>query len=80
MGIKDERETVKARREQLAKFFYDMSKTTYAVMVLGNGFALLNTGEVTYTLVASIALGIACTVIFARIADKTMSNKKIVKV
>lgn len=77
MGIKDEREIVKARREQLAKYFYDISKTTYAVMVLGNGFALLNNGEVTTSLVVSIALGIACSVVFARIADKTMSNKKI---
>ena len=77
MGIKDEREIVKARREQLAKYFYDISKTTYAVMVLGNGFALLNNGEITSSLVVSIALGIACSVVFARIADKTMSNKKI---
>lgn len=77
MGIKDEREIVKARREQLAKYFYDISKTTYAVMVLGNGFALLNNGEITTSLVVSIALGIACSVVFARIADKTMSNKKI---
>ncbi len=40
MATKDEKEKEKNAREQLGKFFYDLAKMTFGVMVLGNSAAV----------------------------------------
>lgn len=40
---KEARELVKIRRENIAKYFFDLSKLTFAALVLGLGGAFFNT-------------------------------------
>ena len=42
---KEARELVKIRRENIAKYFFDLSKLTFAALVLGLGGAFFNIGN-----------------------------------
>lgn len=35
MGQRDEKDKIKSRKEKLAGYFYDLSKLTFAALVLG---------------------------------------------
>lgn len=71
---KEEREKQKSSRENLGKFFYDLAKTTFAVMVLGN-VATVFVGEVNpLALSVLIVLGVVLTSILACIANRTLKK------
>ena len=42
---KEARDLVKIRRENIAKYFFDLSKLTFAALVLGLGGAFFNIGN-----------------------------------
>ena len=42
---KEARELVKIRKENIAKYFFDLSKLTFAALVLGLGGAFFNIGN-----------------------------------
>ena len=54
MTTKEEREKVKTARDSLGKFFYDLAKMTFGVMVLGNAAAVF--GFTDFTLSSAIVL------------------------
>ncbi len=70
---KDLKERNKTRRETLGKFFYDLAKVSFTVLVVGIPATLLKTelydNEV---LIALIAAGIAFTLAFAKIGDNIL--------
>ena len=38
MGQRDEKDKIKSRKEKLAGYFYDLSKLTFAALVLGGKY------------------------------------------
>ena len=70
---KETKEKEKSSRENLGKFFYDLAKATFTIMVLTNVVALFK-GE-NYILAAILlVVGISATIILARIAYSIFKN------
>ena len=70
---REERDKEKYSRENLGKFFYDLAKATFTIMVLTNVVALFK-GE-NYILAAILlVVGISATIILARIAFPIFKN------
>uniref|UniRef100_UPI0040250085 hypothetical protein n=1 Tax=Prevotella sp. TaxID=59823 RepID=UPI0040250085 len=71
MGQRDEKDKVKSRKEKLAGYFYDLSKLTFAALVLG-GMSSLYTDEFKpYTIYVVIA-GLVLTYITAFSANRIL--------
>ena len=71
---KEEKEKQKTSRETLGKFFYDLAKTTFAVMVLGN-VATVFIGDTDAVIVSTmIFLGMFTTFLFAYVGNKVLKN------
>lgn len=71
---KEEKEKQKTSRETLGKFFYDLAKTTFAVMVLGN-VATVFIGDIDAVIVSTmIFLGMFITFLFAYVGNKVLKN------
>ncbi len=71
MGQRDEKDKIKARKEKLAGYFYDLSKLTFAALVLG-GMSSLYTDEFKpYTIYVVIA-GLVLTYITAFSANRIL--------
>ena len=71
---KEEKEKQKTSRETLGKFFYDLAKTTFAVMVLGN-VATVFIGDTDAVIVSTmIFLGMFITFLFAYVGNKVLKN------
>lgn len=80
MGIKDEREILKSGRETLGKFFFDLAKTTFTVMVMGNTIPLFTDIGFRVNTVSCLLTGCVLTFMFAYVGNKIiMNNKKIYK-
>ena len=71
MGLRDEKDKTKSRKEKLADYFYDLSKLIFAAMVLG-GMSSLYTGDFKPYTVYVIFAGIAFTYITAFIANRIL--------
>ena len=71
MGQRDEKDKIKSRKEKLAGYFYDLSKLTFAALVLG-GMSSLYTDEFKpYTIYVVIA-GVVLTYITAFSANRIL--------
>ncbi len=71
MGQRDEKDKIKSRKEKLAGYFYDLSKLTFAALVLG-GMSSLYTDEFKpYTIYVVIA-GLVLTYITAFSANRIL--------
>ena len=71
MGQREEKDKIKARKEKLAGYFYDLSKLTFAALVLG-GMSSLYTDEFKpYTIYVVIA-GLVLTYITAFSANRIL--------
>lgn len=71
MGQRDEKDKIKSRKEKLACYFYDLSKLTFAALVLG-GMSSLYTDEFKpYTIYVVIA-GLVLTYITAFSANRIL--------
>lgn len=71
---REEKDKQKSRRENLGKFFYDLAKTTFAVMVLGNVATVFIGDADPVAMSALIVLGVVLTSILASIADRTLKD------
>lgn len=70
----ERKEKDKTSRETLGKFFYDLSKTTFTIMVLGN-IATVFIGEVNpYMVSLMIVLGLLITFLFAYVGNKILKS------
>lgn len=67
---KEEKEKQKRCREELGKFFYDLAKTTFAVMVLGNVVAMATAEHMGWGALGVLAFGAYLTFCLAYIGNK----------
>lgn len=71
---KEEKDGQRARRAELGKFFYDLAKTAFAVMVVGNIVGIFGEEQDTGKIVAMVVLGIVSTALLAFIGDRTLKR------
>ena len=71
MGIRDEREKVKVRKEKLGGYFFILSQLTFTGTGVG-GFLPLLKGEATVGDVSVLIFGVLATAVFAGIANKIL--------
>ena len=71
MGQRDEKDKIKARKEKLAGYFYDLSKLTFAALVLGGVSSLYTDEFKPYTIYVVIA-GLVLTYITAFSANRIL--------
>lgn len=68
---KEVKEKDKVRRENIAKYFLDLSKLTFTALVLGGVTCMFTTKELNLPLVLSvISGGIATTILLAKIGNQ----------
>lgn len=72
MGQKDNKEKEKTSRETLGKFFYDLAKTSFASMVVGDVVAMFLKEHLTNNAVGLFVIGVLATIIFAGIGFKIL--------
>ena len=71
----ERKERDKTSRETLGKFFYDLAKTTFTIMVIGN-LATVFVGEVNpYMISLMILLGLFITFLFAYTGNKILKSR-----
>lgn len=70
---KETREREKSSRENLGKFFYDLAKATFTIMVLTNTVTIL-TGDNYKLAVVMFLVGMFATVVLARIGYLTIKK------
>ena len=64
---KETKEKERSSRENLGKFFYDLAKATFTIMVLTNALALVTTDNYKFATVIFV-IGIVSTAVLSRIA------------
>ena len=68
---KEAKERDKTRKENIAKYYLDLSKLTFTALVLGSFTFIITGKEVEYWTVAGVMLGgIASTIILAKIGNQ----------
>ena len=75
MTLRDDKERVKTRREELGKFFYGLANATFIGLVIGCLIALLTKPLDMLVFCFVLSLGIFGTISFAIIADQIFKNK-----
>lgn len=75
MTQKEEKEKRKTGREELGKFFYDLAKTTFAVMVvLGNVVAMATAEEMGIAAIGVLVFGVYLTFCLAYIGNRILKD------
>lgn len=74
MTQREDKDKIKIARETLGKYFYDLSKTSFAVMVAGNILTILKDDELTYINAFVIATGIFLTWGFAFLGNRILKK------
>lgn len=72
MGQKENKEKEKTSRETLGKFFYDLAKTSFASMVVGDVVAMFLREHLTDSAIGLFVIGVFATAIFAGIGFKIL--------
>lgn len=75
MTQREDKEKAKTARENLGKYFYDLSKTSFMVMVAGNAVTIITEQKFTYYNILLVILGIFLTWGFAYLANYTLKRK-----
>lgn len=71
----EQRESNKSARETMGKYFYDLSKTSFAVMVLGSFTTILGIDSPNWFLTITFVIcGIVSTYTFAYLGNKTLKK------
>lgn len=68
------RDREKMRREIVGKFFFDLAKTTFAVLVLGNVAPILGLSKFSILNAYALILGCMLTCVLAMIGDRILKN------
>lgn len=76
MTQREDKERVKTARECLGKYFYDLSKTCFLVMVAGNAITIYSDGELRTSNLYSMIAGIILTYSFAYLGNFILTKKK----
>ena len=71
MGIRDEKDKVKTRKEKLAGYFYNISQLTFTGTGLG-GFLPLLKGDTGLENISVLIFGIVMTAVFAFVANRIL--------
>ena len=71
MGQRDEKDKIKVRKEKLAGYFYDLSKLTFAALVLG-GIPSFLSNDYKFETITTFASGIAFTYATAFLANRIL--------
>ncbi len=74
MGNNEVRDREKMRREIVGKFFFDLAKTTFAVLVLGNVAPILGLSKFSILNAYALILGCMLTCVLAMIGDRILKN------
>lgn len=74
MATKEEKEKEKTAREQLGKFFYDLAKMTFGVMVLGNSAAVFGFTDFSISSIVVLIAGSFATIGFAYMGNKVLKR------
>ncbi|MBQ0060965.1 MAG: hypothetical protein KBT15_04235 [Bacteroidales bacterium] len=69
---RNRREKVKARREMLAKYYFDLSKLMAAALVITN-FSLLTEAEMTWWVLLRLVVGLIMTGVFALLGYRLLT-------
>lgn len=75
MTARDDKDREKTGRENLGRFFYDLAKTTFAVMVLGNTMSIFGMTEFSIKSIYMALLGVIITSLFASIGNRILTRK-----
>jgi len=75
MTQREDKERIKTARENLGKYFYDLSKTCFMVMVAGNAVTIITEQKFTYFNVLLVFTGIFLTWVFAHLANYILTKK-----
>lgn len=71
MGQRAEKDKVKSRKEKLAGYFYDLSKLTFAALVLG-GMSSFLSNDYKFESIMTFVTGIAFTYASAFLANRIL--------
>lgn len=74
MGQRDEKEKEKTKRTETAKYFYDLSKASFSITVLGNLALIFKDGTLTTTSILGTILGLIMTVGFFIVGNKILNK------
>ena len=74
MGNNEVRDREKMRREIVGKFFFDLAKTIFAVLVLGNVAPILGLSKFSILNAYALILGCMLTCVLAMIGDRILKN------
>lgn len=65
MTVREDREKLKSSRDNLSKFFYDLAKTSFTAMVVGDVVTMFLKEQVTVTASLLFVVGIIATYLLA---------------
>lgn len=65
MTVREDREKMKSSRDNLSKFFYDLAKTSFTAMVVGDVVTMFLKEQVTMTASLLFVVGIIATYLLA---------------
>lgn len=73
-GRQERKERDKTSRETLGKFFYDLAKTTFTIMVLGNVATVVIGNDNPLIISLIVILGLFITYLFAYTGNKILKS------
>ncbi len=71
---KEEKERQKISRTETGKFFYDLSKATFSITVLGSLALMFNNSEIAHSLILGASAGLIMTASFFVIGYKVLNK------
>ncbi len=74
MGQRDEKDKEKTKRVETAKYFYDLSKASFSITVLGNLALIFKDGTLTTTSILGTILGLIMTAGFFIVGNKILNK------
>lgn len=75
MTQKEDKQRARTSREELGKYFYNLSAMTFGTTVLGSSMTLITGSANPQWLLVAFFIGLFLTVMFASIAFKIMNKK-----
>lgn len=75
MTQREDKQRTRTSREELGKYFYNLSALTFGTTVLGSCMAFVNETGNPQWLVAMLSIGLFLTVLFAVVAFKILNLK-----
>lgn len=74
MTQREDKDKSKAARENLGKYFYDLSKVVFTIMVAGNAVTIISDGNFNIANFVCIISGAFLTLGFAFLANKVLKK------